>query len=139
MPLKTHVDAAPELNLTSMIDVVFLLIIFFMVGTKFTEMERAIDLQVPQVADSGALTDAPVDKVINVQSDGAITLEREPLTLTELQTKLVDARQLYPDLGVLVRGDGAASYRTVAEVFNVCKQAGVVRMGMAVRIEKNVR
>lgn len=52
MPLKTHTDEQPSLNLTSMIDVVFLLIIFFMVGTKFTELERKIGLQVPEVNDS---------------------------------------------------------------------------------------
>ena len=40
MPLKTHQEQLPELNLTSMIDIVFLLIIFFMVGTKFAEIER---------------------------------------------------------------------------------------------------
>ena len=51
MPLKTHLDEQPTLNLTPMIDIVFLLIIFFMVGTKFTELERKIALQVPEVSD----------------------------------------------------------------------------------------
>jgi biopolymer transport protein ExbD len=53
MPLKTHVDEQPTLNLTPMIDIVFLLIIFFMVGTKFTELERKMALEVPQVGDAG--------------------------------------------------------------------------------------
>ena len=59
MPLKTLVDDAPTLNLTPMIDVVFLLIIFFMVGTKFTELERTIALQVPQVSSAVPLSAAP--------------------------------------------------------------------------------
>ena len=52
MPLKTHLDEQPSLNLTPMIDIVFLLIIFFMVGTKFTELERKIALEVPQISES---------------------------------------------------------------------------------------
>ena len=59
MPLKTHVDEQPTLNLTPMIDIVFLLIIFFMVGTKFSELERKIGLKVPEVAGAEALTAAP--------------------------------------------------------------------------------
>ena len=42
MPLKTHIDEPPTLNLTAMIDILFLLIIFFMVSTQFTEYERSL-------------------------------------------------------------------------------------------------
>ncbi len=54
MPLKAYQEQLPELNLTSMIDIVFLLIIFFMVGTKFAEMERNVKLDVPRVGNVGA-------------------------------------------------------------------------------------
>ena len=56
MPLKNQLEEMPVLNLTSMIDVLFLLIIFFMVGTKFIETERQIDLKLPQVKSDAALT-----------------------------------------------------------------------------------
>ncbi len=54
MPLKTHVDEQPSLNLTAMLDVMFLLIIFFMLGTRFVDDERRIGLRVPEVVDHGA-------------------------------------------------------------------------------------
>ena len=47
MPLRTHQDEAPAINLTPMIDIVFNLIIFFMVGARFTELEKKVDLAVP--------------------------------------------------------------------------------------------
>ena len=53
MPLKIQHDETPALNLTSMIDVLFLLIIFFMVATKFDELERNIQVAVPQDAPNG--------------------------------------------------------------------------------------
>jgi len=139
MPLKTHHDEQPTLNLTPMIDVVFLLIIFFMVGTKFTELERKIGLQVPEVSQAGALTAAPEKKVVNVYQDGNIDLDQQPVTLAELTARLVAARSNYQDLGVLIRGDGQGTFQRVAEVLGACKQAGVAELGISVRIASRER
>ena len=59
MPLKTDTIEEPNLNLTPMIDIVFLLIIFFMVGTRFTEMERQYDIRLPTVSEALPLTNLP--------------------------------------------------------------------------------
>ena len=134
MPLKTHLDEQPSLNLTPMIDIVFLLIIFFMVGTKFTELERKIGLRVPEVADKGALTAAPERKMVNVFRDGTVTLDRVPVTLGELTSRLATARSQYSDLGVLVRGDARGEFQLVASVLNACKQAGIRELGISVRL-----
>ena len=133
MPLKTHVDEQPTLNLTPMIDIVFLLIIFFMVGTKFSELERKIGLRVPEVTNAEALTSAPEPKVVNVYRNGGITLDRTPVTLRELTQTLTAARSQYADLGVLVRGDANGRFQRVAEVLNACKQADVRELGISVR------
>lgn len=139
MPLKTHLDEQPTLNLTPMIDIVFLLIIFFMVGTKFSELERKIGLEVPNVVDSGTLTAAPTRRVINVYRDGAITLDRENVTLAQLTNNLANAQRQYNDLGVLIRGDATGQFQRVAEVLNACKQAGIVELGISVRLASNRR
>jgi biopolymer transport protein ExbD len=139
MPLKTHLDEQPTLNLTPMIDIVFLLIIFFMVGTKFTELERKIGLKVPEVSDTGALTAAPERKVVNVYRDGGVTLDRTPVTLEQLTQSLSTARAQYEDLGVLVRGDAEGQFQRVAEVLNACKQAGVRELGISVRMVRAQR
>ncbi len=81
MPLKTHLDEPPTLNLTAMLDVMFLLIIFFMLGTRFVDDERQIALRVPEVVDRGALDAAAERKTVNVYRDGTITLDQKPVTL----------------------------------------------------------
>jgi len=139
MPLKTHLDERPVLNLTPMIDIVFLLIIFFMVGTKFSELERKIGLRVPEVADRGALTAAPERRVVNVYRDGTITLDKEPVTLGELTSQLAAARTQYEDLGVLVRGDASGEFQRVASVLNACKQAGIRDLGISVKLAPSKR
>ena len=139
MPLKTHIDEQPSLNLTPMIDVVFLLIIFFMVGTKFTELERKIALEVPQVADIDALTPAPERRVINVYRDGRIELDHEFITVEQLVETLARAKSEYAELGVLVRGDGEGEFQGVASVLGACRQAGISEMGIAVRLAQRNR
>jgi biopolymer transport protein ExbD len=120
-----------------MIDVVFLLIIFFMVGTKFTELERKIKLEVPQVSDVSALTSAPEKRVINVYRDGSITFDRTIVTLGELQDVLREARGEYQGLSVLIRGDAAVPFQSVASVLGACRQAGIAEMGISVRLASN--
>ena len=56
MPIKTSaLDEMPTLNLTAMIDILFLLIIFFMLGTKFVEEEHRINIDVPRVGGNRGL------------------------------------------------------------------------------------
>ena len=134
MPLKTHLDDEPTLNLTAMLDVMFLLIIFFMLGTRFIDDERKIGLRVPEVVDrGGALTAAPARKEVNVQRDGTITLDKAPVTLKQLTERLAAARRQYSDLGVLVRGDARGEFQNVAAVLSACKQAGIQDLGITVR------
>src|SRR5210317_1840938 len=98
MALKTLRDEQPTLNLTPLIDIVFLLIIFFMVGTRFSELseeEKNIGLKVPQVATAKTLTAAPQKRVINVFEDGQITLDGETVSLDQLQVRLAEGRAQY--------------------------------------------
>lgn len=136
MALKHQFEEIPTLNLTSMIDVLFLLIIFFMVGTKFVENDRQIELKLPQVKSGAVLTSAPEKKVINVYQDGEITLDRKMVTLDELTSRLAAARGQYKALGVVVRGDGTATFQRVASVLNACKQAGISDLAIAVEMAK---
>ncbi len=139
MPLKTHLDDQPTLNLTPMIDIVFLLIIFFMVGTKFTELERNISLQVPEVSEAGPQTAAPRRRVINVFGDGSVLLDRQTVTLEELTAELSVARGEYKDLGVIVRGDAETPFQNVAQVLGACRAAHISEMGISVRLASRER
>ena len=134
MPLKTTVDDPPAINMIPMIDIMFNLIIFFLVGTEFASLERNIALRVPEVVDKGALTQAPERRVVNVYRDGSVTLDESSVTLGELTDRLAAARTQYSDLGVLVRGDGQGQFQRVAEVLNACKQAGIQELAISVRL-----
>lgn len=139
MALRTQVEEIPQLNLTSMIDVLFLLIIFFVVGTEFIKAERQIELKLPQVSKNEALSAAPEKKVINVYRDGQITFERQEVSLEELEAKLAAAREKYLALGVLVRGDASVPFERVANVLSACKRAGIQDLAISVEIAQTAK
>lgn len=136
MPLKTMMDEQPSLNLTPMLDIVFLLIIFFMVGSRFSELsdaEQRLDIEVPQVGTAAAATPAPAPRVIHIDRDGAIEFGGDRLTVEQLTEALRAARSEYPRLSVVVRGDGRTDLQNAAAVYSACLEAGVTDIGLAVR------
>ena len=92
MPLKMQNLEEPRLDLTAMIDVVFNLIIFFMVGTRFADMEREFDVQLPQVSHAQPLMAPPDEIVINLFANGRVVVGAQEMPLTELRTLLADAQ-----------------------------------------------
>jgi biopolymer transport protein ExbD len=140
MPLKTHQDDIPQINLTPMLDIVFNLIIFFMVGTRFSELEeRNVDVKVPEVKSTAQLSDVPKKRTINVHKDGKITLDQKPLTLPQLISELAESRRQRPDMSVVIRGDADGRFQNVAHVLTACREAGVNDMGISVRMETKQR
>lgn len=137
MPLNTDSIEEPQLNLTSMIDIVFLLIIFFMVGTQFTQAEREFDIQLPTTSDAQPLSNLPDDVIINVRENGEVVVEKKVLTLQELQKKLDDLTGKYADQTVIIRGDGKGPYQNIVSVMGVCRKAKVKNISLANRIKKS--
>jgi biopolymer transport protein ExbD len=134
MPLKTHQDDIPSINLTPMIDIVFNLIIFFMVSARFTEMDHDVDLTLPAVADASTQSSTPKSHTVNVYRDGQVTLDAEPLTLKELTTRLTEVQRAERRASVIVRGDADGAFQNVAAVLTACQQAGISDMGISVRL-----
>ncbi len=135
MPLKTHADEDPVLNVTSMIDVVLVLTIFFMVATKFRDDERKLDLKVPVVSSQGPATTAPEPKVVNVYQDGHVSLGTKPINLDDLTKTLAAAHAQYKKLTVLIRGDKLATHGRMTEVYSACQQAGISELAISVKLD----
>ncbi len=131
MPLKTQPLDEPGIDLTSMLDVVMLLIIFFMIGTRFSEEERQTDIQVPTIADNSALTGTPDEIVLNVSEAGQVTIKGEALSSDSLATLLRNAQAGFPSQGVIIRGDGRCRYQQIMDAFSTCKEAGIRNISVA--------
>jgi biopolymer transport protein ExbD len=134
MPLKTQHDEIPALNLTSMIDVLFLLIIFFMVATKFDEFERNIDVAVPEVAEAGETSPPAQPLVVSVFTDGHVELDGAAVSEEELVSRLSAARGRLGDPSVIIRGDAACPFQHVATALAACRRANISELGITVRL-----
>lgn len=101
MPLRLPHDELPSINLTSMIDILFLLIIFFMVGTNFGDQEKRLDVSLPSAkvnADSSRVTQRAN---VVVRANGEVTLDGVPMGLDELTMQLSQRRRAVPNLSVV--------------------------------------
>ncbi|MFV1966076.1 MAG: ExbD/TolR family protein [Pirellulaceae bacterium] len=116
-----------EFNMTPMIDVVFLLIIFFLVSSHLAKQELQPDLDLP-VADSGEkqVDTAHRRLTLNVLSDGDLTLAGRPVRRQDLPARLLDARQQEPgELEVRIRSDREVPYGRIAPILRSCVRAGI--------------
>src|SRR5690349_2945226 len=118
MPLKVEALDEPYINLTPMIDVVFNLLIFFMLATRFADMERQFDVQLPTASSAQPLTSPPDEIIVNVYSDGRILVSQQALTLEQLEARLKSAHDRYADQAVLIRGDGQGTYQNIMDVLS---------------------
>ena len=128
-------DAGEVLNLTPMIDVVFLLLIFFLAATTFASEEVELDLRLPQ-AKSGKAGSGEQQLVVNVFADGKLTVDGREVTLAALQQKLQAAVQRNAEQAVLVRGDQESRFGTGLAVLDVCRLAKVKKVDFAALPQK---
>lgn len=139
MPLKTSsLEELPSINLTSMIDVVFLLIIFFMVGTQFTNSERQIDLQLAKVGELRPMVAPPDQRVISVDEFGQCHLDGQPVSVEQLTQRLRSMHDRYPGLRVVVRADQKVAVQHFATASAAAENAGITSLSLVVNSSRQV-
>lgn len=140
MPLKTQAIEEPALNLTPMIDIVFLLIIFFMVGSEFTkpkaEAEVLLNVQLPSVNDVPALSRAPDPILIGVPVKGKMEVRGGPQNASGLlvdlaglrkflaKAKQIDAKREFHKRAVIIRPDGRGAIQRSVNAWHAANKAG---------------
>lgn len=113
-----------EVDLTPMIDIVFLLIVFFMtVASMITAEKKPID--VPIAVNSNIPEDYGERTTVTVQQDGSLYAGVYSVTLNELENILAEERRNDPDVRVFVRADRGAEHQYVNDVMQACAAAGL--------------
>lgn len=123
----------PTINLTPMIDVVFLLLIFFLAGSSFNQSESSIPIDVPGVGKLSPIVRGADPRTVEVDRTGAIRLDGQATTLSQMAQTLGQAASAYPDLEVVVRADGGGAVQGLAEVFQTARAAGVRKLNFAMQ------
>ncbi|MEM9825757.1 MAG: biopolymer transporter ExbD [Planctomycetota bacterium] len=129
-----HRKQPPEdasINLTPMIDVVFLLIIFFMVASKFSEAEGRVDVSVIADGKVQAIARQPDKRVVSADAQGNLALDGVPMTMEQMQQTLRAQVSEYPDLRVAVGGAEMLPTGKYLEILRTVKRVGVQHIGAA--------
>jgi biopolymer transport protein ExbD len=118
-----------HLNLTSMTDLVFLLLVFFLCATTFLDPERALALELPE-AQHATRDDSPDEIVVNVSRDGAITIGGRRVERDELEAALRRAAGGDASTPVTIRGDRLVHHEDVVAVMDACGAAGLSNLAV---------
>ncbi|MGD1916548.1 MAG: ExbD/TolR family protein [Phycisphaerales bacterium] len=121
---KKRNEDAPSIEMTPIIDMVFLLLIFFLVATTYQQSERELAIALPEAEAAGPISTMLREIIININAQGEIIVGGQAISLEELRSLVADAVQVNPDQKVSVRGDKDLPYGTIARVLDVCKAAG---------------
>lgn len=127
----TSSQQGAELELAPMIDVVFLLLIFFIVTWQFAAFERDMDISVPAAEEAEQKDRLEGEIIVNVRSDGTIVLNGIEVTEEELLSKLNAISEAYPDQAVILRGASDASFQGIINVLDQIKKAGIWNVAFA--------
>ncbi len=123
-----------DFNMTPMIDVVFLLIIFFLVSSHLAKQEVQMQLPLPDARSGTQAEDSQLPRlVVNISAGGQIRMAGRPLTLEQFQERLVKRREKYgQDLEVRIRSDRSVPYRNINPVMRRCAETGIWNVTFAV-------
>ena len=123
--VKEPKTGVASIELTPIIDMVFLLLIFFLVATTFHQTEREMQIVLPASATAGPISSVLREIIINVDEEGEIIVSGINMTPEDLHNLIMEAVAGNPEQKVTVRGDRATAYANIVRVLDVCKSAGI--------------
>ena len=124
-------DDAASVRIAPLLDVVFLLLIFFLVATTFYEIEKDMTIRLAEADGGSERTSAPEQIVVNVSEAGLLVVNQRLVTLEELATMLNEAKARDDRLSVVIRCDRQARHADFVKVLGACEGAHVRQVSVA--------
>lgn len=119
----------PEVVIIPMIDIMFFLLVFFIMSTLYMVNVKTVDVNLPKT--QSAQTQLNVTYLVTVRKDGSLWLEDQPIDADTLVQQARMESQKNPRFAVVVRADGDMNYSGVMELLDRFRQAGITRFGLA--------
>ena len=129
--MKAGPPANSGVPLTPMIDVVFLMLCFFVTSQIFAQWETEIDVTLPTATTGEMPQRLPGEVILNVLSDGTVVVNGQTLADEQLRAMMDRLVALFPGQPVLLRADKSTAYEHVVRVLDVCRQADIWNISFA--------
>lgn len=124
------------MNLVPMIDVLFLLLAFFIISWQFSQSETELNISIPTQQDGAESEQQRAEIIVNILADGSIRVESKTVTLPELEVTLSSIVKAWKDQPIRLRGDAAVPYQRIVEVIDTCQKAGIWNISFATQRPK---
>ena len=131
MNFSKEAEEEPGLSLTSLIDVIFLLLIFFMVTTTLIDPTKKLELKLPEAKAASQETKTPV--TIELDRKGRMTLNGQTTTMANLEGRLNVLARKNTKKTAVVRADKRLDYGKVVRVLGICRASGFTDINIAVK------
>lgn len=130
--MKAQDEGKPydDINITPMLDLAYVLLVIFIIMTTATVQGQKVNLPKASAAPSLA---TQTTKAITVGADGKIFLDTIPVTLPELEQRLLQQKALTPEFPIVLRGDAQAQYQGVIDVLDLLTRVGLTQVGLATK------
>ena len=122
---------APQLALTSMLDVIFLLLCFFVTVSVFSQWESEITIKLPSASTAEEPDRLPGEIIVNLDKSSKVTVNGKTLELRDLESRLAKVAKFYPDQAVIIRADKDVRYELLVGVIDTCRAANVWNFSFA--------
>ena len=122
LPEESVEDAGPDL--TPVIDVVFLLLIFFLVATEYHQEERELDVVLPEVTQAQPLA-MTKELIVNITKAGVFKVAGRDYNEQQLYQIIREAKENNPEMTALIRGDGESALRHAVRVMGMCNKVAM--------------
>lgn len=119
----------PEIMLSPMIDMIFLLLVFFIISTMYMSEIKTIPIRLPVARHSENVSKSNFS--VTVKKDGSLYLDEDAIGIEQLVYNAKAESKRDPSFSVIIRGEGDASYRLIIQLMDKLKGAGVTRFGLA--------
>lgn len=120
-----------SLQLAPMIDILLLLLSFFIITWQFSKSETELNVSVPTAKEGSEPQQTRGEIIINVLADGTIRVESVTMDRAQLLDKLSKIAASFKNQAIRIRGDGAVPYQRIVEVLDTCQMAGIWNISFA--------
>ena len=128
---------AAAVQMSSLMDVIFLLLCFFVTTSVFSQWETEISITLPTAKSATVPGRMPGEIILNLSKDGTVSVNGQTRTLAEVTERLTRIAKLYPGQPVVIRADKETAYESLVGVIDACRTADVWNFSLATKDEES--
>ena len=134
---RNRKSRAATVQMASLMDVIFLLLCFFVTSSVFSQWETEIAIALPTAKSATVPGRMPGEIILNLNERGDVSINGQQLTLSEVTERLARIAKIYPGQPVVIRADKTAAYEKLVSLIDACRAADVWNFSLATKDDES--